>query len=435
MSLRWKIALAMAAIVTVATFAIGVATYRSTSDRLMSEIDRSLRNFDPVSLVNRRDDVVGPLERGPLSNLDVQVIGPDGTVLQTTFSEPISLSAADQALVGARRGERLSTVATAEGEFRIRTIGIQRGAVQIGRPLDETNRVLDSLRTRILLWVLLVAAVATLAGWWIASRVTASLRRLTAAATQVETTGRLDVSVGEHGSDEVGALGGAFDRMLAALARSSDDQQRLVQDAGHELRTPLTSLRTNLDALRRYPDMSNIDRDAIVEDLHAETTELTDLVNEVVAIASGGAADEPREPFDLTELVTDVAERYERRSARSVVVTGASSPVVAQRASVQRAVSSLLDNARKFDVSGGPIEVSVGAGTVTVADRGPGIPEGELALVFDRFHRADEARAMPGSGLGLSIVRDVARRHGGEATARQRAGGGAEVSFSLAVDD
>jgi two-component system sensor histidine kinase MprB len=98
---------------------------------------------------------------------------------------------------------------------------------------------------------------------------------------------------------------------------------------------------------------------------------------------------------------------------------------------VQRAVSCLIDNADKFDPSGGPIEVHVAGTTLWVADRGPGIPDDELPLVFERFHRAEAARSLPGSGLGLSIVREVALRHGGEAFARHRDGGGAEVGFTL----
>jgi two-component system sensor histidine kinase MprB len=113
------------------------------------------------------------------------------------------------------------------------------------------------------------------------------------------------------------------------------------------------------------------------------------------------------------------------------VVESTPSPVVAQRSGVQRAVSSLLDNARKFDTTGGPIDVRVGAGVVTVSDRGPGIPEQELPLIFERFHRAEEARTMPGSGLGLAIVRDVALRHGGDVFAHPRDGGGAVVGFRL----
>jgi two-component system sensor histidine kinase MprB len=436
-SLRWKIALAMAAIVTVATVAIGAATYRSTRDRLFIEIDRSLSGLDAAAAGRRGIDPNQPPVRGPLSNIDVQVVDQSGAVIASTFPEPIPVSAADLAVLGPRRPELLSTVSTPEGDVRLRTVRTPQGALQLGRSLEETYRVLDSLRTRIVLWVLIVAALSTAAGWWIASRVTASLRRLTAAAVEVEATGRLDVAVGEQGDDEVGTLGAAFDRMLIALARSNEDQRRLVQDAGHELRTPLTSLRTNLDTLRRFPNMSAVDRDAIVDDLHAETTELTDLVNEVVALASGDASDEEREPFDLAVLVTEVAERYERRSARAVVVSGSPSPVIGQRASIQRAISCLLDNARKFDQSGGPIEVSVADGEVRVCDRGPGIPSGELDLVFERFHRSDEARTLPGSGLGLSIVREVARRHGGDATARHRDGGGAEIIFRLptAADD
>ena len=99
---------------------------------------------------------------------------------------------------------------------------------------------------------------------------------------------------------------------------------------------------------------------------------------------------------------------------------------------MQRAVSCLLENATKFDTTGGPIEVEVAAGEVTVSDRGIGIAEDELTRIFDRFHRSNEARTMPGSGLGLSIVRDVARRHGGEAFASNRPGGGAVVGFRIA---
>ena len=91
-----------------------------------------------------------------------------------------------------------------------------------------------------------------LLGWLIARQVTRRLVRLTGAAEQVAATGRLDVAVPVEGTDEAGRLGAAFNEMLAALARSKDDQQRLVQDAGHELRTPLTSLRTNISVLRRY---------------------------------------------------------------------------------------------------------------------------------------------------------------------------------------
>lgn len=434
MSLRWKIALAMAAIATLATVAFGVGSYRTTRDRLYAEVDRSLIELDGVVGGRRPGLDLGddqPLERNPLAGFAAQVIGSDGVVLQSTFPETLPVTDAELRLIGNPRSSTFRTVDTSAGEYRVRAVGLPRRVAQIGRPLDETNRVLRSLRARSLVLALLVAAAAAGAGLWIASRVTASLRRLTLAAETVESTGRLDVKTYEGGNDEVGRLGEAFDRMLAALARSKDDQHRLVQDAGHELRTPLTSLRTNLDSLRRYPDMGDMDREAIIGDLHAETEELTELVNEIVAVASGEVENELPEPFDLGVLAADVATRYERRTGRQIVVVAEPTSVTAQRAGVQRALSCLLDNARKFDSSDGPIEVTVHDGVVTVADRGVGIPEHEIELIFERFHRADEARTLPGSGLGLSIVREVARRHGGDAFARNRDGGGAVVGFSL----
>ncbi|MDJ0770057.1 MAG: HAMP domain-containing sensor histidine kinase [Ilumatobacter sp.] len=430
MSLRWKIALALATIACAATIVVGAISYRTTRERLFSEVDRSLLDIEPF-IGERRLNPDSIPARGPLSQLDAQVVLTDGTVAQSTFTEPISVTDAERAVMGRARVDTFRTVDTVDGPYRVRSIGFQRGVVQIGRPLDEVNRVLGSLQTRTLLLVLLVGAAATGAGLWIAGRVTASLRRLTTAAEHVEATGSLDVAVGERGSDEVGRLSAAFDRMIAALARSKDDQRRLVQDAGHELRTPLTSLRTNLDTLRRYPDLGDDDRHAIVGDLHAETEELTDLVNEIIALASGELSDESAAPFDLAEVVADVAERFERRVNRRIEVLTEPTTVVAQRSGVQRAVSCMIDNACKFDPSGGPIEVSVRGGVVTVADRGPGIPESELEGIFDRFHRAEAARTLPGSGLGLSIVREVAQRHGGDAWARNRDGGGAEVAFRL----
>ena len=428
MSLRWKIALAVAAITLVASAAIGVAGYRSTRDRLFAEVDRSL--IDVVDQLGRGRQGRLP-QRGPLNNFEAQLITADGGVVESTFQDAPEPSEAAIAVTGDDGASLFETVSIDGERYRVRTIGLGRGAVQVARSLDETDRVLDGLRARTVLVAAVVALAAIGAGLWIAGRVTASLRRLTAAAEHVGTTGRLDAAVGGTGSDEVGRLTAAFDRMLAALARSKEEQQRLVQDAGHELRTPLTSLRTNLDTLRRFPAMPDTDRDAILADLHAETEELTDLVNEIVAVATGDKADEPAEPFDLADVVADVAARFERRAGRLVAVTVEPTPVVAQRAAVQRALSCLLDNAVKFDATGGPIEVTLRDRTVEVADRGTGIPDAELPLVFERFHRADAARTLPGSGLGLSIVREIARRHGGDALARNREGGGTVVGFRL----
>jgi two-component system, OmpR family, sensor histidine kinase MprB len=432
MSLRWKVALSLAAIAVMATIAIGTASYRTTRSRLLSEIDRSLEGVEGV--LRQQFSAPGRLpERGPLSGLDARVITADGRVVESTFPVDFPVTDGDLAVSGSRRPDRIATIDTDAGTYRVRTVAFPRGAIQVGRPLDEVERVLRELRTRVLVWSLVVGAVASAVGWLIASRITASLRRLTDAAEHVESTGRLDVDVGAAGHDEVGRLTAAFDRMLAALGRSRDEQRRLVEDAGHELRTPLTSLRTNVDTLRRYPALPDADREALLADLSAETEELTELVDEIVTVASGEVSDEPFVTVDLAELVRQVSARYERRTGRSIAVAGSSTIVRVQPSSVQRAVSCLLDNARKFDPSRVPIDVEIDGTTVSVGDRGPGIADDDLGHVFERFYRADSARAQPGSGLGLSIVDAIARRHGGHAFARRRDGGGAEVGFTLSA--
>ena len=210
---------------------------------------------------------------------------------------------------------------TIDGEaYRMLTVPVEGvGAVQIARSARETERALDVIRTRTWLSVALVIAAAAIAGWLIGRQVTRRLVRLTQAADDVASTGRLDVEVPVSGSDETGRLGLAFNGMLGALARSRDQQHQLVQDAGHELRTPLTSLRTNVAVLRRLESLAPEARQQLVDDLDSETKELTALVNELVELATDRRDDEPAQECDLTVLTEQAAARVRRRTGREVI--------------------------------------------------------------------------------------------------------------------
>jgi two-component system sensor histidine kinase MprB len=309
--------------------------------------------------------------------------------------------------------------------------GSGNGAVQAARSLEEPQRVLSALRSRILMVTAGVAGAAALAGWLIARQVTARLTRVTDAAERVAATGDLGVAVPVDGADEAARLGSAFNEMVGALARSREDQQRLVQDAGHELRTPMTSVRTNLYTLRGYDSLSTSERARVLADLESETEELSRLIDEVVEVATDRRGDEPAMPVDLVALVQRVARRATARTGRAIEVRAEPTTVQGRPAALRRAVGNLLENAAKFDSSGSPIEVHVANGTVEVLDRGPGFPEADLPHVFQRFYRSTAARATPGSGLGLSIVAEIATGHGGTVWARNRPGGGASVGFAL----
>ncbi|MEM9517532.1 MAG: HAMP domain-containing sensor histidine kinase [Actinomycetota bacterium] len=435
MGLRWKIALALAAISLVATTAVGVIGYRSTSTRLVEEIDRSMQAATTQLIGQTLGGRVEVPNRALLDVYSVRVLDRSGDVVGSSFDKEFPVDDKAKGLIGAPRTIERGTVDVEGANYRVHTIGLGGGAVQVARSLDEVDAVLDDLRRRTALLVVLVAVAAAAVGSLIAGTVAAPLRRLTRAAETVEQSGRLDVDVPGTGTDEVGRLGAAFRSMLGALGQSRAEQQRLVQDAGHELRTPLTSLRTNLSVLRRHDDLPPEMRQQVLDDLDDEVGELTDLVNELVTVASGDLSDQPAEAVELGELVADVATRVGRRRDRVVEVDIRSTATVhVARAALDRAVTNLVDNACKFDTSGGTIDVVVDGLELTVLDRGPGVPDAERARIFDRFHRSDAARTMPGSGLGLAIVREFVVSQGGTVFARQRVGGGAEIGFRLASE-
>jgi two-component system sensor histidine kinase MprB len=447
MSLRWKIAIAMALLSALATAVVGAVSFRTTEDRLVEEVDDSLRAAAEVLVVRwserplRRPRLVaGPIVIVPeriygVDQYVVQVLGADGRVLDASEGVQLPVDEVDRELAAAEVGGVVRTAADlSDGTtYRVITVGTEGGAVQVARDLAETERVLDDLRVRTWWLVGLVALASALAGWLLAAGVTSRLRRLTAASEQVAATGDLRVDAPVAGDDEVGRLGRAFDHMLGSLAASREQQQRLVEDAGHELRTPLTSLRTNVDVLRRHSDLSPEVRAQVVADIERDTGELAALVEEVVALAADRRSDEQAVRLVLGELAAEVAERVRRRTGRAVQITTDGSTVVARPGAIERAISNLLDNAAKFDPSDTPLELEVARGRVTVRDRGPGIALSDLPHVFERFHRAPEARTLPGSGLGLSIVAEVAAAHGGTVFARNRDDGGAEVGFELPV--
>jgi two-component system sensor histidine kinase MprB len=446
MTLRAKLALVLASLAALAAIGVGLLSYDATSTRMLAEIDRTLlrssRARDDLDDDRLPNPGGGPPGRGgdgdggvQLASLEVfQVLDSAGRIIIQTNGVTLPVNAAEKAVASTGQGEVLRTVSgSVKREFRVRTQSRRIGAFQFGRDLSEMNRVLHDLRSRILLVGGVAVVLAAFAGWFAARGLTKSLSALTEAASEVSSTGRLDIDVAAGGRDEVGRLGMAFSTMLNALNTSREDQRRLVQDAGHELRTPLTSLRTNVDVLRRHGDLPAEMRAKVLDDLDIEVAELSSLVEEVVAVGSGRSPDEPSIEVRIADVVESAAGRVGRRTGRTIDITADNSVVLAQRSSLDRAITNLLDNAAKFDNSAEPIEISVANGRVAVRDHGPGIAPEDLDLVFDRFYRAVAARSQPGSGLGLSIVAEVAAAHGGTTFAANHPERGAIVGFELPI--
>ena len=343
------------------------------------------------------------------------------------------------------RGEATSSVRTAtDGRVQYRVVAVDAGvgrALVIGQRLDATRAVLTRLGIALPAIGGVGVALAALAGAAVARTGLRPVQELTEAAERVAATGELR-PIPVDGSDELARLTASFNDMLGALAASQEQQRRLVADAGHELRTPLTSMRTNLELLAAAarpgaPPLPESDRAEILDDLQAQISELSTLVGDLVELAREDAPQVVHEPVELTDVISRALERARRR-AGDVEFTATLLPwtLIGDATALERAVLNLLDNAAKWSPPGGTVRVQMRpidqwSVLLEVADAGPGIAEQDLPRVFDRFYRAPGARTMPGSGLGLSIVRQVAVRHGGAVWAGRAPEGGAVLALRL----
>ncbi|HTX25381.1 MAG TPA: HAMP domain-containing sensor histidine kinase [Streptosporangiaceae bacterium] len=305
-------------------------------------------------------------------------------------------------------------------------------AVQLAEPLGTVDAEVTRVAATLALLSAMGVGLAALVGRGVARAGLAPVGRLAAVAEQVTATGNPVGQVEVHRPDEVGRLAASFNKMLHALQRSLAAQRQLVSDASHELRSPLTSLRINAELLAANPGLPEADRQEVLDRVVAQVAELGDLVANVTELAKGESATAVLEDVELHGIAA-ACLRAAQRDWPGTPFTAELEPVVvfgsAER--LQIAVRNVLDNAAKFSAPGAPVTVRLSAGELTVQDQGPGIAPADLPRVFDRFYRSRSARGVPGSGLGLSIVRQVAESHGGTVQAESVPGQGTLIRLCL----
>ncbi|MFF3406803.1 ATP-binding protein [Streptomyces sp. NPDC002742] len=328
------------------------------------------------------------------------------------------------------------------------TIGDQNGTTSIvpdaatmyAVPLKGTDSTLNELALVLLLVGGIGVVGAGAAGLWVARAGLRPVDKLTDAVEHVARTEDLTIRipVDEESDDEIARLSRSFNSMTASLASSRELQQQLIADAGHELRTPLTSLRTNIELLTRSEEIGRpippADRKALLTSVTAQMTELAALIGDLQTLSRSDAG----HPADRVEVVAlqdtvEAALRRARLRGPELTITADLEPwfVRAEPSALERAIVNVLDNAVKFSPEGGTVDVRLKDGELTVRDHGPGIPTEELPHVFDRFWRSPDARALPGSGLGLSIVARTVQQCGGEVSLHPAEGGGTIAAVRL----
>ncbi len=445
MSFRLRVTLLAAGAVAVAVVGAAVLMYVVLQTQLLTQVDKTLADAavtaqaqgprgsdrggrppfgDPSQTVSGRGDVFA------------QSIDASGRVIRADYSQPVAAlvtpAAKDVAATQQQAGTKLDTTI---GGTHYHVLVVPLGgatALELAYAMTDIDAVLAETRTRLILvalgGVLLAAALGTL----VARAALSPVQRLTVVVEEVARTRDLSRRVAASGKDELSRLAASFNEMLGALEVSLRQQRQLVADASHELRTPLTSLRTNLELLARGHPTDAAERQAVLADLVAQMERLSTLVADLIDLARDEETSLPVEDVRLDEIVEDaLAGVRGRYPGVRFTMSGGPTSIQGVRSRVSRAVTNLLDNAGKWSPAGGIVEVSVAEGEVTVRDHGPGVAPEDAPHVFDRFWRATNARGMPGSGLGLSIVKDVAEKHGGSVTLEPAAGGGARFRLRL----
>jgi two-component system, OmpR family, sensor kinase len=431
-------------VLVLAVVALEVPLIISIRDRVDAEVEsQALSQADLIAVtladeLRTREDLDDVTERASEQVRGrVIVVGPGGRLVADSAGEErlgidygtrpeIARALGGDSFQQERRSETLDeTILATAVPVREPGTGATIGAVRVTQSVDAVNRATWRATVGLVAIGLLVLVLGLGAGALIAGQVAGPVRRLDQAARRVA-EGDLSARVKIEGSAEQQRLARTFNDMTSRLERLLVSQREFVADASHQLRTPLSGLRLRLEEARA----STADADAH-EEIDAglrELDRLSAMVSELLVLSQAGEVDAPPERVDLEDAARRAEARWDGAEGGRVRSSGDPADGFAPRADLDRAIDALVENAIHY--GNGEVEVRSRPGAVEVLDRGPGLTDEDLAAVFERFHRGAAGRAGPnGTGLGLPIARELARRWGGDVTLANRDGGGARATL------
>jgi signal transduction histidine kinase len=288
--------------------------------------------------------------------------------------------------------------------------------------------------------IVVMMGATVLLGWAAAGRVLRPLRVMTTTTREISERNLHERLALAGPDDELKDLGDTIDGLLARLEMAFDSQRRFIANASHELRTPLMLSQTLLQVALANPDITLDSLRAACQEVVDAGKDQAQLIDALLTLARSQRGLDHREPVDLTAIVTDALNAHEPSAAAKrlqvhTALDDASVPGDARL--IHRLASNLVDNAIRYNITGGRIEITLAAtataAALTVTNTGPPVPPDQISRLLEPFQRAapDRAASPNGLGLGLSIVADIAEAHGAGLTVRPRPEGGLTVAVSF----
>lgn len=470
MSIRLRLAVCYGGLFALVLMMLGLLAYGLHARSLYGDLDRALVTSAGHTAAEAASSQVDPelIEGHGGFEVILAIYGPDGS-LRKTSAEASTLPAFDPAralrkpagpaystLVGwiplsgpdeaSPSGGAFGVLSAPQQRWRTYVLPVRRsgrvsGYVAALTPLGEADASVQRFGAMLLALGVVGLAAATAGSWIVASRALRPVAQMGQTARAIARSHDFSHRIAaQRRRDELGGLAATLNEMLSSLERVYRVQQRFVADASHELRAPLTAISANLELLQRHPEMTEADRAEALAEAARESTRLTRLVADLLALARADAGVPlRRSPVDLDAIALEVFGSMRQLAHAQRLTLDPFEPVQVQgdEDRLKQLLLVTLDNALKYTPSGGVVNLGLrrdgDEALLTVRDTGVGVGQEDLPHLFERFYRADPARSRDpgGTGLGLSIAEWIVRQHGGQVDVTSRLGEGTTVTVRL----
>jgi heavy metal sensor kinase len=313
--------------------------------------------------------------------------------------------------------------------------------VQVGQALESQARLLDAFKRIFIITMSALILLAAGVGWFMARRAVSGIEAITHTAQKISGGSLQERVPVKPKGDEIDQLATTFNRMVDRIQTLLTEIKEMSDNIAHDLRSPVTRIRGTAEVTlitgKSLADFENMAASTI-----EDCDRLLDMINTMLLISKteAGVEKPSREEVDLAALLRKACELFEPIAEEKNVSLSFDAAkkalLVGDARMLQRMLSNIVDNAVKYTQPGGKIEVSLTesqrpAIIVSVKDTGAGIAEADLPRIFERFYRCDQSRSLPGTGLGLSLARTIARAHGGDITVSSAINQGSNFTITL----